>query len=484
MSETEFRSSAEQDSAQSNAGEPGSYRELLHVALPLIISSGSLSVMSAVDRMMLAGHSADALAAVTPASMLHWTIVCIPLGTILYANTFISQYDGAGRTSRLTASLFQAIWLAVISGILLMLVTPWTHTVLSMTGHEAGVVAEETIYFNTLCSGSSVLLLAMALSCFFSGRRQTQVVMYVNLTSTVLNFGLNYLLIFGHGPFPEMGIRGAAVATVAARFFDIAAYVVLMKRANRSGSFPFRQCWQIDRTLLRKYLRFGLPSGLHYFVDNSGFTVFLLIVGSLSRDALAATNLAFSVNGLIFVPLLGFGTAVQTLVGHHIGAGLQPAVVRTTWNAVRMAVVWTGTAALLLILFPAVSLMPFVAFSVDGSAAAESLQRLLPTATILLQFVAVYSVFDALAVVFASTLRGAGDTLFPMLITMFSSWFVMTLPAWWILSSGSATPQRLWLTCTVHIVFMGTMMLLRYRTGHWKQIHVIDDAGDGIKRPT
>jgi MATE family multidrug resistance protein len=355
---------------------------------------------------------------------------------------------------------------------------------LSLTGHEAGVVAEETIYFNTLCSGSSVLLLAMALSCFFSGRRQTQVVMYVNLFSTVLNFGLNYLLIFGNGPFPEMGIRGAAVATVAARFFDIAAYVVLMKRANRSGDFPFRQSWRPDRTLLKKYLKFGLPSGLHYFVDNSGFTVFLLIVGSLSRDALAATNLAFSVNGLIFVPLLGFGTAVQTLVGHHIGAGLQPAVVRTTWNAVRMAVVWTGSAALLLILFPAVSLMPFVAFTVDGSAADESLQRLLPTATILLQFVAVYSVFDALAVVFASALRGAGDTLFPMLITMFSSWFVMTLPAWWILSSGSATPQRLWLTCTVHIVFMGSMMLLRYRTGRWKQIHVIDDAETDVTQPT
>ena len=128
--------------------------------------------------------------------------------------------------------------------------------------------------------------------------------------------------------------------------------------------------------------------------------------------------------------------------------------------------------------------MPFVAFSVDGSAAAESLQRLLPTATILLQFVAVYSVFDALAVVFASALRGAGDTLFPMLITMFSSWFVMTLPAWWILSSGSATPQRLWLTCTVHIVFMGTMMLLRYRSGRWKQIHVIDDAEVSVTQPT
>ena len=111
---------------------------------------------------------------------------------------------------------------------------------------------------------------------------------------------------------------------------------------------------RLDSELLRKFLRYGVPSGLHYFVDNSGFAVFLLIVGNLSSEALAATNLAFSVNGLIFVPLLGFGTAIQTLVGHHMGAGLIEAVGRTTWNAVKLGVLWTGSTALLLILFSGV----------------------------------------------------------------------------------------------------------------------------------
>jgi MATE family multidrug resistance protein len=450
----------------------GSLAELLQVSLPLIISSGSLSVMSTVDRIMLAGHSTDALAAVTPASMLYWTVVCIPLGTVLYANTFISQYDGAGKTDKLTASLWQAIWISIVAGLLLIFVTPFTGSILSLTGHPAEVVQHQVVYFNTLCSGSLSILLSTALSCFFSGPRRTQIVMYVNLTSCLVNFGANYLLIYGPGPLPELGIRGAALATVLSRVADIAIYLYVMHRESRSGKYQFRLHWAPDRTLLIRYLRFGVPSGLHYFVDNAGFTSFLLIVGSLGRDTLAATNVAFSINGMIFVPLLGFGTAVQTLVGHHIGANMTAAAVRTTWNAVRVAIVWTVAAGILLFLFPAAMLTPFQAFSTAESDATETLRQILPTATLLLQFVAVYSVFDALAVVFSSALRGAGDTLFPMLVTLCSSWLIMAFPAWYIVQSGHATVSRLWMTCTAHIVFMGTVMMCRYLNGRWKQIHI------------
>lgn len=453
---------------------PGSFRELLYVSLPLIISSGSLSLMSAADRMMLAGYSADALAAVTPASMLHWSVVCVPLGTILYSNTFISQFDGAARGRDLAASFWHAVWLAVFGGLLLLLFIPWTHSALTLTGHTPAVVQQETDYFNVLCAGSVLLLLSNALGCFFSGRRKTRVVMYVNLFGVLVNFGLDYLLVFGVGPFPELGIRGAAIATLIARGTDIILFLILIRRENRTLRLPLSDTWRIDRRLLKKFLRFGLPSGLHYFVDNSAFTVFLLIVGSLSRDALAATNLAFSVNGLIFVPLLGFGTAVQTVVGHHIGAGLQGTAIRTTWNAFRMGLVWTGSAAVILLLFPAQSLQPFLIFASEATETGDSLRSILPTAALLIRFVAVYSVFDAMTVVFASALRGAGDTLFPMLVTLLSGWLVMTIPAFLIVSSRHSSVKLLWCTCTVHIAVMGSLMWWRFVSGKWKLYHITD----------
>lgn len=300
---------------------------------------------------MLAGCSEAVLAAVTPASMLHWTVVCVPMGTILYANTFISQYDGAEKKERMMASLWQAIWLSLVAGVLLLGCLPLSRPLLSLTGHSPEIVELEAQYFNTLCAVSLTLLLS-TLSCFFNGRRRTSVVMCISFAGVFFNFGVDYLLVYGVGPFPELGIRGAALATVLARCGEVLVYSILMLREARREQLPLMASRRLDFELLRKFLRYGVPSGLHYFVDNSGFTVFLLIIGNLSSSDLAATNLAFSVNGLIFIPLLGIGTAIQTLVGHHIERVISRPPNGQLNNAVVLGVLWTGITALMLIFFP------------------------------------------------------------------------------------------------------------------------------------
>lgn len=458
----------------------GSFRELFFVSVPLIISAGSHSVMSIADRVMLAGYSPDEssgastldiIAAVTPASMLHWTAACVPMGLVLYANTFISQFDGAGNKRDLIASLFQAVWLAVLAGVLLLATIPFSRSLFLFCGHAESVAVMEAAYFNTLCGGTIAMLVSNALSCYFSGRRRTTIVMYVNVLSVIINICCDYVLIFGRFGLPQMGITGAATATVIARCCEVVMYVVLIRYSLRSEAFPVRETWRPEARMLRKYLRFGLPSGFHFFVDNSAFLTFLFIVGSMNRDAMAATNLAFSVNSLIFIPLLGFGTAVQTLVGHHIGARLPDCAVRTTRNAAVMGIVWTGAGALLLVGFPEFALRPFLLFA-DAGQSGVSVRAVLPLAANLLMFVAVYSVFDSLAVVFASALRGAGDTLFPMLLMTCSGWLIMTLPAWLIARQEDATVQMLWMTCTAHIMVMGISMPLRFYTGRWRSIRM------------
>jgi len=471
-------SSVETERNAAREDQAGSMSELFRVAAPLMLSAGSHSLMNVADRIILAGCSEAALAAVTPASMLHWTVVCVPLGTILYANTFISQYDGAKRKDRMMASLWQAVWLSLVTGFLLWICLPFSRPLLSMTGHSPEIVELEALYFNTLTAGAPVMLLATALSCFFNGRRRTTVVMCISFTSVFVNFGLDYLLVYGVGPFPELGIRGAAIATVIARCAEVLIYITLMLRSAGREDLPLLSSYQLDGELLRKFLRYGVPSGLHYFVDYSGFTVFLLIIGNLSSQDLAATNLAFSINGLIFIPLLGFGTAIQTLVGHHMGALKIHAAQQTTGNAVRLSILWTGGTALLLIFFPELCLRPCFVFADPSASQGADIETLARTASTLLQFVAVYSVFDAFAVVFSSALRGAGDTVFPMIITLLSSWLVMVLPAFLIIRSADPTVLKLWVSCTVHISLTGLCMWLRYRTGRWQQLRLAqDDAG-------
>lgn len=459
---------------------PGSFLELFSVAVPLMISSGSQSLMNMADRILLAGYEAsagssvtniDRIAAVTPAAMMYWAMACVAVGMILYANTFVSQFDGADKPHRLAAALWQAIWLAVVCGVLLLPLLLVSRQIFELVGHAPDVVDQEVEYFNTLCAGGSAMLISLALSCYFSGRRQTRVVMVVSLCSVAVNFSLDYLLISGRYGFPEYGMKGAALATVLARVIEILIYGVLIARDSNSSGFM--KHWRPEKDLLKKYVQYGLPSGLNYFMDNSGFLAFLLIVGSLNTQSMAATNLAFGINSLVFIPLLGFGTAVQTIVGHHIGSGRRDLAARSTANAVRLGTAWTGAAAAFLILLPNVTLQVFLLATNQDSDSRESMEAILPVASQLLIFVAVYSVFDALAVVYSSALRGAGDTMFPMILTMLSSWFVMTIPAWLLAQQNWVSVWHLWLTCTAHIAVMGSLMWVRFRSGRWKKLDVI-----------
>ena len=106
----------EDNGSRSGLPKAGSFRELLAVAVPLVLSSGSISLMIAIDRLFLTWYSEDALAASTPAAALHWTVIGAFVGTINYANAFVAQYEGAGRKDRVMASVWQAIFLAVIAG--------------------------------------------------------------------------------------------------------------------------------------------------------------------------------------------------------------------------------------------------------------------------------------------------------------------------------------------------------------------------------
>jgi len=448
---------------------PGSLRELVQVALPLVISSGSITLMYAVDRVFLTWWNPDALAAAMPASMVHWTLLAVPIGLALYTNTFVAQYDGAGRPDRMTAALWQAIYLALGGGVVLALLTPLASLIFQLADHTESVRRLETDYFQVLCYGSMPFLLSAALSGFFTGRGKTSVVMCVSLVAAVLNIGLDYVLIFGAGPFPEWGITGAAVATVSAQATTMVLYTVVLLRPEIRRRFGLFAHWRFDPKLFRRFVRFGLPNGTMFLADVAGFTVFILLVGSLGSEKLAATNLAFNINSMAFVPMLGMGTAVMTLVGRRIGEGRPELAVRTTWTAFGLASVYMLGCSVLFVFTPDLILLPY-------AAKADPVQFALVRehVVVLLRFVAVYVFFDAMIIIFSSAVRGAGDTRFPLVLTFIAAWFVMVLPTWLAIEFGRLTLHVGWSACTGFIIVMGLGFLARFVGGKWKSMRVIE----------
>lgn len=287
------------------SGDPAGYREVLRIACPLIISTASFSVMQFVDRVFLAQYSQVAIQASLPAGLLAFTLCSAFMAVAGYANTFVAQYYGAGNQRGCSRATAQGIWLALFSWPVILALIPVGRLLLRIAGHPAEVLAEELDYLTILMAGGVVIPLGAAISSFFTGRGDTLTNMYAQVAGNVVNVVLDWMLIFGRLGLPELGIRGAAIATVVAGFVPPLILGVWYWRPQTDALYHTRSTWRLQGSLCWRLLRFGTPAGVQLFLDVSSFSVFVLMTGRLGPVALAVSNIALSINTLAFMPLIG-----------------------------------------------------------------------------------------------------------------------------------------------------------------------------------
>lgn len=449
-------------------------RDVLRIAIPLVISTMSYTVMQFCDRLFLAWHNTTDLAAVVPAGVLSWTIVSLPLGVAMYATTFVAQYDGAKQSHRIGAVVWQAVWVALICSPIFILIGSLGEPLFRAVKHSEEMVWRESAYFWILSFGSGANVANAAFGSFWTGRGITKVVMYVNLLAMSINVGLDYPLIFGcELPFgmsvPRLGIAGAAIATTISQWIALAVFLTLfLRRYNREQFGTVRNCY-FDWPLLWRLLRFGLPNGFQLVIEAGAITVFVLIIAQISDVASAATALAFSVNMFVFIPVLGLSFAITTLVGQQIGDARPELAVRATWTGLWIGLVYTFSFACLYVLVPDY-------FLALHSAGAEEFEGIRELAVLLLIFVAVYCLFDTVQIVFSSAIKGAGDTMFILLVmSITSSGFL--IGGFWMTSRLDEIDDKVWawwFCLTAWIVALSIAYFLRFLQGKWKTMKVIE----------
>jgi MATE family multidrug resistance protein len=450
----------------------GGYRQLLTLAFPLILSTGSWSLQHFVDRIFLAWYSPEAIAASTPAGILNYTLMSLFVGTAGYVSTFVAQYYGAGRHERIGPSVWQGLYVSLIGAIAMALLIPFADPAFRLIDHGLEIRRHETVYFSILCLGAFPAIAGSALAGFFSGRGETWPVLWANLLATVVNIALDYLLIFGVGLFPELGIAGAAIATNIAMTAALLFYCLLIARADHDHRFRIVRGWRFDPELFARLMRFGFPTGVQFFVDMAGFTVFLLIVGRLGTMSLAATNIAFNINTLAFMPMIGLGMAISILVGQYLGRDDAPLAERCVSVGLRVTLLYMGTVAILYVLTPGLFLAPYAIYAPAGSF--EDIRGL---AIVLLRFVALYSVFDVLTIVFAAALKGAGDSRFVMYMICCLSLGVLIIPSYVAVEVFGLGILAGWTIATGYVSLLGVAFFLRFRNGKWKTMRVIEQWG-------
>jgi MATE family multidrug resistance protein len=330
----------------------------------------------------------------------------------------------------------------------------------------AELIPLESIYFRLLMLGSVGSILESALGGFFSGTERSSTVMYVSITAGLMNIVLDWWLIFGVGPFPELGIAGAAIASSLSFWFKALCFAGLLLRKPLNEQYQFLSGMSFDPKRLWTLLYFGSPTGLVFLNEAAGFSLIVLRIGRLGDIPLRATTMAINFNMIAFIPLVGVSIATSVLVGRRLvesgPASAKQCVIAALAIGWIYSAIWGGGY-----LWVPDWMLSLYAFE---SATEDSFEAI-SLATGLLWFVALYVLLDATQLILAGALRGAGDTWFVLLNGFIMTAFTLTVG----LVGEPATEGLTWwwwmVTLWVWLLAMG--MTARYLQGRWQFMRMV-----------
>lgn len=438
------------------------------IAAPLILSMASYTIMQFVDRVFLSRYSSVAIQAALPAGALAHTLVCFFQALAGYAGTFTAQYFGARDQEQCVRSTAQGLWLALASWPVIILLTPLGLWLMKLSAPSPEVYQAECTYYLILMLGGVAVPLNSAIGGYFIGIGRTQVNMIANFLGCSLNVALNYAMIFGHWGFPEMGIAGAAYATLTSTMVTILIQYAIFLKQPKTRKLGWRNAMRLEIPLLRRIIYYGTPSGFHLLMDIGAFAAFIMFTGKLGGLALAASNIAFSINNLAFAPLLGFGMAAATLVGQKQGANNPEGAMRAGYTALKMGLLYMFIIGSSFVLFPTAYFEIF-----KPANASFNTVDLVALGRTMLLLMAIWGLLDTVSIVLGGALKGAGDVRFVMAYMIISGWFIM-VPGCLILLWLGYSIIALWIWLAIYVFILAIGLGWRWHSGAWQKIDLIE----------
>jgi MATE family multidrug resistance protein len=452
----------------------GDVRALLWLAFPIIATKVSHFAIGFTDFIFVSRLGTENTAAIIPCTMLLFTILCLGMGCVVSVQTFAAQALGRRTPHEASAYAWQTFYIAILCTLLVWPINRMMPAFWALIGHEPAVQQLEVAYTQAglWCIGPGIIV--SGLDAFFYGVQRPKVSLMSVLVAITFNAFAVWALVFGKLGLPAMGIRGAGIATILAWSVRASMLTSIFLSHEFQTKFRTRDNFRFDLEKLGGLIRVGGPTGIQWMLDVGSWFVFLAwIMAGYSTTTLAAANIVLEFMHTSFMPALGVGIAMSSLVGHAIGEGRRDLAMRRA----RAAMVVNGIYMTIMgIVFWLAARKLMGLFSSDSEVISAGAGMLL--------WAAVFQLWDAIGITYMNALRGAGDTRWAAVVVVLDCWVVFIfggkmaaclLPAW-----GYHGP---WMMCTVYIILLGIALYWRWNRGTWKSINLFRQEPDAEVLP-
>ena len=394
-------------------------RETLALGLPLAGSSLAQMALHVTDTVMLGWYGVVPLAAVVLGASSFFIVFVLGSGFAKAVMPMVAAALGRRDEAQVRRDTRMGLWLSIAYGIAVLPVFWWSGPILLALGQDPEVSGIAQDYMRIVGFGMVAALCVTVLQSYLSALGRTQVVLWVTLAAVGLNIAVNWALIFGNWGFPELGARGAAVATISTQVLALvvlglyAAYLPSLRRFHL-----FQRFWRPDWQAMRQVWRLGVPIGLTGLAEGGLFQASALMMGWIGTVELAAHGIALEVAALSFMLHVGLSSAATIRIARFDGQGARGALRQAAVVAVAMSLAVALVSVAVFVTFPEPIIALFLDLSKPESAA------IIAYGSVLLLVAALFQLADGLQVMALGLLRGVQDTRVPLVLAAVSYWLI------------------------------------------------------------
>lgn len=431
---------------------------ILYMAMPVILENILQTLLGTTDILFAGRLNTEAIVGVGATNLIMNIYIAFFTFIGVGASVVIARNIGLGNKLKANEVVKQSIILTIVISCLLGIISYFfSKQILTMMGLAPNELKYAIPYFRAVSIPNIFLCLTIVLGSSLRGAGDTKKPMLSGVFANILNIILNYVLIFGAFNFHGLGILGSGLATTIARI--VSALILLSYFFNSSTILNIKSKWNINKKIIVSIIKIGGPAGIEKFIMRIGQLIYGFIIISLGTYSYTAHNIAGTIESYSYLPAMGFAVVASTMVGQSLGKN-------NIEDAKRYAIISNILSTIFMVIIGIIFYVsvPFVVKEFTHNIEIDSL------VISIVRIIAIFQPFLSLTFVISSALQGAGDTKFPMYLTLIGIWLIRVILGYILAIIFHMGIIGIWIAYSIDITFRGIILLIRFLRGYWSNI--------------